>query len=147
MGFGLPTAIGASLAQPEKLVLCISGDGSILMNIQELNTLAEHDLNVKIVVMNNQSLGLVRQQQTLFYNNRYIGIEKNQKVSFSAVARAMGIKDLDLRGCCDPVLELTQALKLAGSCLINFPIDVDAKVFPMVPPGAAKVQILEAERL
>jgi acetolactate synthase I/II/III large subunit len=71
MGFGLPTAIGAALACPERTVICFSGDGSLLMNIQELVTAVEEDLNVKIVVMNNRSLGLVHQQQDLFFGKRY----------------------------------------------------------------------------
>ena len=72
MGFGLPTAIGAALANPERTVVCFSGDGSILMNIQEFATLAEAGLNVKVVLMNNASLGLVHQQQELFYGERIL---------------------------------------------------------------------------
>ena len=70
MGFGLPTAIGAALAEPQRTVVCFSGDGSILMNIQELATAAEEGVNVKVVLMNNATLGLVYQQQTLFYGQR-----------------------------------------------------------------------------
>ena len=70
MGFGLPTAIGAAMAEPERTVICFSGDGSILMNLQELATAAEENVNLKLVLMNNRALGLVVQQQTLFYGER-----------------------------------------------------------------------------
>lgn len=70
MGFSLPAAMGAALAEPDKIVVCFSGDGSIMMNIQEMATAAEEGLNVKIILMNNQALGLVHQQQDLFYGQR-----------------------------------------------------------------------------
>src|SRR5690606_24346203 len=72
MGFGLPAAIGAALAAPDAATICFSGDGSLLMNLQELATLAELQLNVKIVLLDNASLGLVRQQQQLFYGQRFV---------------------------------------------------------------------------
>src|SRR5437868_8416216 len=75
MGFGLPAAIGAALAEPERTVVCFSGDGSILMNLQEFATAAEQRANVKVVLMNNRSLGLVYQQQTLFYGRRTFASE------------------------------------------------------------------------
>ncbi len=142
MGFGLPTAIGAALANPERVVVCISGDGSMLMNLQELDTLAEHNLNIKIVVMNNQNLGLVKQQQTLFYGARYHGTRNRRSADLVAIARAMGIGGHDLGQCGAPLLTLTQALQIPGPQLINVPIDPDAMVFPMVPPGAGNREMI-----
>ena len=142
MGFGLPTAIGAALAQSERTVLCISGDGSMLMNMQELDTLAEHHLNVKVIVLNNQHLGLVKQQQTLFYGARHLALRNRQSVDFSAMARAFGIGGYDLGRSNDPLVTLTQALQVPGPLLINVPIDPEAMVLPMVPPGAGNREMI-----
>jgi len=142
MGFGLPAAIGAALREPGRTVLCISGDGSLMMNLQELDTLAEHGLPVKLIVMNNQHLGLVKQQQKLFYGSRYHGIRNQRSLDFTAVARAMGIEGIDLQECDDPAEDLRQALNTAGPSLINVPIDPEAMVFPMVPSGAANREMI-----
>ncbi len=147
MGFGLPAAIGAALAQPQLKVLCISGDGSIMMNIQELETAAEHDLNIKIIVMNNANLGLVRQQQSLFYQSRFKAINNRQQVNFCAVAKAMGIRGLDLNISQNPASDLNHELTKPGPCLINVPIEENEKVLPMVPPGAANKDMIEANSL
>ena len=85
MGFGLPAAIGASLAFPESQVVLFTGDGSLQMNIQELATAVEQQVNVKIIVMNNNSLGLVRQQQNLFYKKQYFGSDFQIDVDFSGI--------------------------------------------------------------
>ena len=136
MGFGLPAAIGAALARPDATVVCFTGDGSLMMNIQEMATAAELDLNVKIVLMNNQSLGLVHQQQTLFYGKRLYASTYQTPVDFCAVAEGFGIPAYDLSDEY-PRAVLTGALAEQGPCLIHAPIGVEEKVFPMVPPGAA----------
>ncbi|MCA1986517.1 MAG: biosynthetic-type acetolactate synthase large subunit, partial [Desulfovibrio sp.] len=92
MGFGLPTALGAALAAPHRKVICFTGDGSLQMNIQELATAAEQQLDVTVVVLDNHSLGLVRQQQQLFYSNPGFASEYTLQVDFPAVARAMGVR-------------------------------------------------------
>jgi len=143
MGFGLPAAIGAALAAPERTVLCFSGDGSILMNIQELATLAEENLNVKVILFNNNSLGLVRQQQQLFYGNRIYASDYRKQVDFMALAKGFGIAACDLAAEDDPTDALAQALKANGPCLIHAPIDPAANVFPIVPPGAANREMIE----
>jgi len=142
MGFGLPAAIGAALAQPDRMVLCISGDGSIMMNIQELDTAVEHDLNIKIVIMNNGNLGLVRQQQTLFYGARHTAIYNRRKLNFAALAESIGAKGFDLAKSKDPKATLFHALTTPGPCVINVDIHADAMVLPMVPPGAANIDML-----
>ena len=96
MGFGLPAAIGAALAYPERMVVCFSGDGSILMNLQEFATAAEVRANVKVVLMNNRSLGLVYQQQTLFYGRRTFASEYARTPDFVALMRGFGVDAVDL---------------------------------------------------
>jgi acetolactate synthase I/II/III large subunit len=147
MGFGLPAAIGAALACPGRRVACVSGDGSILMNIQELATLADLDLPVAILVFNNANLGLVRQQQQLFYGQRYAASRFGTVPDFAGVARAFGIRGVRLEPSGDPLAELAAALAQPGACLIDIPIHHETNVFPMVPPGAANHQTLTAPEL
>lgn len=137
MGFGLPTAIGAALANPEKTVVCITGDGSIMMNIQELATAAEQNVNVKVIVLNNQSLGLVRQQQKLFYDEHIFASEYKHRVDFATIARGFGMKSFDAGDTLILDELLTVALQTPGPCLINIPVDINEEVYPIVPPGAA----------
>ncbi len=111
MGFGLPAAIGMALAQPERKVICFTGDGSLMMNIQELATAAEHGLDIKVIILNNQHLGLVRQQQSLFYHKNLSAVQFQQNVDFALVARAMGFKGFDLGASDNPLAELESALK------------------------------------
>jgi acetolactate synthase-1/2/3 large subunit len=146
MGFGLPAAIGASLAMPGRRVACVSGDGSILMNIQELATLAELDLPVAVLVFNNAQLGLVRQQQELFYSRRYEASRFGSAPDFAALARAFGVRGARLDPDGDPLAELAAILASPGPCVIDIPIHEAANVLPMVPPGAAnRNMIVESE--
>ncbi|NRA22766.1 MAG: biosynthetic-type acetolactate synthase large subunit [Oceanospirillaceae bacterium] len=145
MGYGLPAAIGAALADPERMALLFSGDGSILINIQELDTAVEHNLNLKIVLLNNRSLGLVRQQQTLFYKGNLSAINNRNAVDYAAVARAMGASGFDLATAANPHATLQQALNTPGVVLINVPINENEMVFPMVPPGAANKDLIEQQ--
>jgi len=119
MGFGLPAAIGAALANPDKRIVCISGDGSILMNIQELATLAELGLNVTVIIMNNQHLGLVRQQQELFYNKRYFASKFDLGPNFVAIAEGFNVPAYELDGSADPVATLKEAISAPGPALVN----------------------------
>ena len=144
MGFGLPAAIGAALAAPDRTVVCFTGDGSILMNIQELATAAEQRVNIKIVLMNNAALGLVHQQQTLFYGQRLFASEFQAVPDFVAVALAFGIAALDLDAAGDPRAALADALARPGPCLIHASIDAAQKVYPMVPSGAANRDMIGA---
>ena len=137
MGFGVPAAIGAALAEPQRTVVCFTGDGSILMNIQELVTAAEENVNLKIILMNNAVLGLVHQQQTLFYGERLFASKFKGMPDFIKVAQGLGIAGLDLDQASDPVAALAEALAAPGPCLIHASIDAEQKVYPMVPPGAA----------
>ncbi len=137
MGFGMPAAIGAALANPQKRVICISGDGSLLMNIQELATMAEQNLPVTTIIMNNGHLGMVRQQQELFYRNRVYASKFDLRPDFTAIAKGFGVAGYDLSESRDPVKALAQLLCRPGPSVINVPIDNIENVFPIVPPGAA----------
>ncbi len=144
MGFGVPAAIGAALAEPQRTVVCFTGDGSILMNIQELVTAAEENVNVKIVLMDNASLGLVHQQQTLFYGERLFASQFKASPDFIKVAQGFGIAAVDLDTAANPCAALMEAIARPGPCLIHASIDVQQKVFPMVPPGAANRDMIGA---
>jgi acetolactate synthase-1/2/3 large subunit len=145
MGFGLPAAIGAALVAPEATVVCFSGDGSLLMNIQELATAVEENVNVKIILMNNNSLGLVHQQQDLFYGRRIFASDYENRVNFLAITEGFGMRVYDLAGAADPCAILARALRERGPCLIHAPIDAQEKVYPMVPPGAANKDMIGGE--
>ncbi|QQO10532.1 biosynthetic-type acetolactate synthase large subunit [Breznakiella homolactica] len=136
MGFGLPAAIGAALANPDKRVVSISGDGSLLMNIQEFATLAETKVNVKIIIMDNGQLGLVRQQQELFYNKHFVASDFEVRPDFCLIAAGFGLPSLDLRKCGDPMADLKTFLAAEGPGIVRVPVDGSANVYPMVPPGA-----------
>ena len=142
MGFGVPAAIGAALAEPQRTVVCFSGDGSILMNIQELVTAAEEGANVKIVLMNNATLGLVHQQQTLFYGERIYASKFKAMPDFIKVAEGFGIRAVDLDKAAQPRVALADALNTPGPCLIHASIDMHEKVYPMVPPGASNKEMI-----
>jgi acetolactate synthase I/II/III large subunit len=145
MGFGLPAAIGAALIEPAAMTLCFTGDGSLLMNIQELATLAELDLNVKIILLDNAALGLVRQQQELFYRRRFVASLYTQASDFVAIAQAFGIPAFDLQASRAPHEALANALRARGPVLIRVPIAATHHVLPMVAPGASNVEALDHE--
>jgi len=143
MGFGLPAAIGAALAEPTRPVVCFTGDGSLLMNIQELGTAAEEGVNVKVILLNNGHLGLVRQQQELFYGARYHASRFHTEPDFAMLARGFGLAAYDLAATETPVTALARAMREPGPCLINVPIAAEANVYPMVPPGAANRDMID----
>lgn len=142
MGFGVPAALGAALAEPQRTVVCFTGDGSILMNIQELATIAETGVNLKIVLMNNEALGLVYQQQSLFYGKRHFASKFAGQPDFLKVAEGFGIDTLDLNAATEPQAALREVLQRPGPCLIHARIDMEEKVYPMVPPGAANTDMI-----
>ena len=145
MGFGFPAAIGASLANPEKKVICFSGDGSFLMNIQELSTLSELDLDIKIIIFNNRHLGLVRQQQEYFYGKEYIASQFYCKTDFAKIGEGFGIESYDLEMAENPFLTLEKAIKKEGPVLINIPLAPEENVTPMVAPGCANYEMIGGE--
>ena len=147
MGFGIPAAIGAALAAPQAGALCITGDGSLLMNVAELATLAETGADVKILVLDNGGLGMVRQQQSLFYQQRLTASGYSHPTSISRLAEAFGIPAMDL-GAMGPIgaSNLRRLFHRRGPLLVRVPVREAAMVLPMVAPGAANTQmLLEAE--
>ena len=142
MGFGLPAAIGAALAEPQRTVVCFSGDGSILMNIQELATAAEEGVNVKVVLMNNATLGLVYQQLTLFYGQRIFSSKFKGVPDFVKVAEGFGWRACNLDQAADPLAVLRTALATPGPMFIHASIDRHEQVLPMVAPGAANTDMI-----
>jgi acetolactate synthase-1/2/3 large subunit len=142
MGFGLPAAIGAAMAQPKRTVVCFSGDGSILMNIQEFATAAEEGVNVKVVLMNNASLGLVVQQQTLFYGQRIFSSKFKSQPDFLKIAEGFGWRTLDLDSANKPRDALATALAQRGPMFIHARIDSQEQVLPMVAPGGANMDMI-----
>jgi acetolactate synthase-1/2/3 large subunit len=137
MGFGLPSAIGAQFARPDKLVFCIVGDGGFQMSIPELATIANHALPVKIIVMNNGYLGMVRQWQELFYNNRLSSVQLDGFPDPEKLAGAYGFKGRTVES---PRLlrsALEEAVKEPGPYLLNVRVTPFENVYPMVPAGGA----------
>lgn len=135
MGFGFPAAIGAALGNPDKIVVCIAGDGSFQMNSQEMATAAINNVNVKVVIFDNRALGMVRQWQRLFYDNRFSFTELSDVPDFVKLAEAYGWNGAQV---CDPS-KLSEAyqtmLATPGPYLLDVVIPRDQTVFPMVPPG------------
>ena len=135
MGFGLPAALGAKLACPDKNVVLITGDGSIMMNIQELATLADNNIDVKIVIVHNFILGMVGQWQRLFYNHHYSASELNYKRDFVKIAQAMGLRGYKLTKSDELDDELVEILFSKGAAVIDVYVPQEENVFPMVPGG------------
>jgi acetolactate synthase-1/2/3 large subunit len=152
MGFGLPAAIGAQFAFPaagggDEPVICVSGDGSFLMNVQELATVARYRLPVKIVLLDNQALGMVRQWQELFFERRYSEVDLSDNPDFAAVAAAFGIAALHLDRADGVEQALRQLLDAPGPALLHVAIDQAANVWPLVPPNHNNAQMLDADHI
>lgn len=141
MGFGLPTAIGVALSNREAHVFCFSGDGSIMMNLQELSTLKEQELNVKIILINNEHLGLVKQQQDLFYGSKHSGSKFHFHPDFSLLCQSFGIGysewDWSLG-----TEELQRVLEIKGPAMIEVRIPSSWGVYPFVPGGKSNQEYI-----
>ena len=135
MGYGLPAAIGAKLANPDKEVVLITGDGSIMMNCQELATMADNDIDVKIVIVHNSILGMVGQWQRLFYSHHYSASELKGKTDFVKLAEAMGVAGCRIETREEFAEVLPQVLRAKGARLIDVIVPEEADVVPMVPGG------------
>jgi acetolactate synthase-1/2/3 large subunit len=136
MGYGLPAALGAQFGRPDEAVFCIAGDGSIQMNIQELATAVLHKLPVKVAVLNNGYLGMVRQWQELFFNRRYSGtVLSDGNPDFVALAEAFGATGMLAEDPGDVRSTLEKAMETDGPVLMDFRTDPEENVYPMVPAG------------
>ena len=136
MGYGLPAAIGAKLGRPDKMVFDIAGDGSIQMNIQELATAVANKINVKIVILNNGYLGMVRQWQELFYKKRY-SMTPLSGPDFVKLAKAYGAEGMRIKKKEDVKKAIKEAMAIPNTVIMDFVVEEEANVFPMVPAGEA----------
>ena len=135
MGYGFPAAIGAQAAVPDALVFDIAGDGSIQMNIQELATTMHHHLPVKVAILNNGYLGMVRQWQDLFYNKRYSGVDIEVAPDFVRLAEAYGATGIRVSTPKEVRGAIEQAIETDGPVFLDFVVTREENVFPMVPAG------------
>ena len=135
MGYGLPAAIGAQIAAPQETVFCIAGDGSIQMNIQDLATAVAYNLPVKIAIINNGYLGMVRQWQEIFYQKRYAAVSLEKSPDFVKLAEAFGALGLRAEKTGEVVPAITKALSVPGPVVIDFRVRPEENVYPMVPPN------------
>ncbi|MDP4126075.1 MAG: biosynthetic-type acetolactate synthase large subunit [Bacillota bacterium] len=142
MGFGLPAAMGAQIACPDDLVILFVGDGSLQMTIQELATIAHNNLPVKIVLLNNGVLGMVRQWQKMFFNKRYSSIDLEGNPDFIKLAEAYGIRGIQVDSNEQVKSSIAEAIKHPGPVLLNFVISPEEDVLPMIPPGKAITEML-----
>jgi len=146
MGFGLPAAMGVKTAFPNSDVICIAGDASILMNIQELGTLSHYGLNVKVVIVNNRWQGMVRQWQESFYDERYSASDmSNGEPDFIKLAESFGIKGFSFSSRDELNNDFKSALNFKGPALINIRVRRTENCYPMVPPGKSNAQMVGYE--
>jgi acetolactate synthase-1/2/3 large subunit len=142
MGYGLPAAMGAQVARPDDLVVLFTGDGSFQMCIQELATIAHNKLPIKIMLMNNGVLGMVRQWQKMFYDQRFSGINLHGNPDFVKVAEAYGIRGIRVDSAEQVRTAIAEAIKHPGPVLLDFTISPDEDVLPMVAPGKPITEML-----
>jgi acetolactate synthase-1/2/3 large subunit len=145
MGFGLPAAIGAQFAFPEARVICVSGDGSIMMNIQELATINRYKLPIKIVLFDNQALGMVRQWQELFFSERYSEVDLSDNPDFVQVAESFGIPAFRIEKQDQVAGAIDKLLSVKGPLLCHVVIDPKENVWPLVPPGKSNSEMISAK--
>jgi len=137
MGFGLPAAMGAKIGCPDQTVVCITGDGSIQMNMQELATCAQEGIDVKVFIMNNNYLGMVRQWQELFWDRRYSQVDLGQWPDFVKVAEAYGAVGLRLTDKHTLVQDMREAIATPGPVMVDVRVGREENVYPMIGPGQA----------
>ncbi|MGH2843265.1 MAG: thiamine pyrophosphate-dependent enzyme, partial [Solirubrobacteraceae bacterium] len=137
MGFGLPAAIGAKVGCPDDQVVALVGDGSVQMNIQELATCSQDAIGVKVFIMNNGYLGMVRQWQELFYGRRYSHVGMGQFPDFVKLAEAYGIEGRRLTDKRTLVDDMREALAREGPVVVDVRVTAEENVYPMIPSGEA----------
>jgi acetolactate synthase I/II/III large subunit len=146
MGFGLPSAIGAKVACPEEQVVCVAGDGSLIMNVQELATCVTENIPVKIFLQNNGYMGMVRQWQELFWDGRYSSVEMGASPDWVKLAEAFGAKGMRCENSADLEEQMVAALEHEGPVLLDVRTAKEENCYPMIPPGSAARDMVEAPR-
>jgi len=142
MGYGLPAALGAQLGCKDRTVWCISGDGGILMNCQEIATAVEYNLPVKVAILNNRGLGMVRQWQRMFFDRRYASSKHELDTNFAVLAEAFGAKGLRISSPRELCPALEEAIKTPGPVFLDILVTEEEDVLPMVPVGAPINQMI-----
>lgn len=142
MGFGLPAALGAKVACPKKTVVVFSGDGSILMNCQEFATLSEYGIDVKVIVLHNDTLGMIVQLQDFFYNHHYSQCTLNKRKNLPMLAESLGVKGYAIEKQDDLIPVLKEAFAHKGPALVDIRISPEERVYPTVPGGKALSDII-----
>ena len=144
MGFGLPAAVGAKVACPDEQVVCIAGDGSLIMNIQELATCVSEGIAVKVFLMNNGYMGMVRQWQELFWDRRYSSVEMGPSPDWVKLAEAFGATGMRCDNSADLEETMVRALETEGPVLVDVRVSAEENCYPMIPPGEAARDMVEA---
>jgi acetolactate synthase I/II/III large subunit len=147
MGFGLPAAIGAKVACPDQLVCCVSGDGSLIMNIQELATCVTENVPVKVFLMNNGYMGMVRQWQQLFWDRRYSAVEMGASPDWVKLAEAFGATGMRVEDAADLESTMRTAIETEGPVLVDVRVTQEENVYPMIAPGNPAREMTEAPGL
>ena len=142
MGFGFPAALGAQFGKPNSLVVTIVGDGCFQMTLSELSTMFIHKLPVKVLIIDNKYLGMVRQWQELFFDNRLSGVDLEGNPDFLKLADAYGIKGFHINKVdhCEHVMK--QAMEYKGPCVIDAEVIKEDNVYPMVPAGKSALHMI-----
>ncbi len=143
MGFGMPAGIGALMAEPDACVVTVTGDGSIMMNIQELATLNRYGIPLKIVLLDNSALGMVRQWQELFFEENYSEVDLSDNPDFAKVAQAFGVEAFSISARDEVADGITRLLNTDGPVLMHVKIDPKENVWPLVPPGQSNTAMME----
>jgi acetolactate synthase-1/2/3 large subunit len=142
MGYGVPAAVGVQIAHPEDLVVCVTGEASVMMNIQELSTIVQYRLPLKILILNNHYMGMVRQWQEMFHGNRYSESYVDALPDFVKLAEAYGMRGLR----CDKVenvdATIEEMIAIKGPVIVDMLVDQNENVYPMIPAGAAHYELL-----
>jgi acetolactate synthase-1/2/3 large subunit len=142
MGFSLPAAIGAQIGTPEKAVVTISGDGGFYMNIQELATIGYYNLPIKIIIINNGHLGMIKQIQDLFYSSRFNTIDLGSKVDLVAVARGFGIPGSRIAVNENPLSGIEKMVDTDGPYVLEAMVNPENYVYPIIPPGCSNIEMI-----
>jgi acetolactate synthase I/II/III large subunit len=137
MGFGLPAAMGAAVGAPDRLVCCIAGDGSVQMNAQELATCAQNNIPIKVFIMNNGYLGMVRQWQELFWDGKYSHVDMGEFPDFVKLAEAYGVTAMRLTDKSTLVEDMRRAIAIDGPVLVDVRVTREENTYPMIPAGSA----------
>ncbi|MEE2745815.1 MAG: biosynthetic-type acetolactate synthase large subunit [Pseudomonadota bacterium] len=142
MGYGVPAAMGVQIAHPSSVVVCVTSEGSLMMNIQEMNTIAKYKLPVKIFNLNNKVLGMIRQWQELFHGNHESECDLSDGVDFVKLSEAFGFAAIEISSPKDVDIGIKEMLAIDGPVLLNIAVDRNENVFPMIPAGAAHNEIV-----